>query len=110
MRDTLSNYLMLGGRGGATVAIARDRDRNRIDSLLSIAYEYQLLPEDLMLLWGAKAIEDPQTHKVTDLYELYAIRTNRSGKPDLSGDVVTTARADVDNHSLGVPRLRSRCP
>ena len=101
VRDTLSNYLMLGGRGGATVAIARDRDRNRIDSLLSIAYEYQLLPEDLMLLWGAKAIEDPQTHKVTDLYELYAIRTNRSGKPDLSGDVVTTARADVDNHSLG---------
>ena len=101
VRDTLSNYLMLGGRGGATVAIARDRDRNRIDSLLSIAYEYQLLPEDLMLLWGAKAIEDPQTRKVTDLYELYAIRTNRSGKPDLSGDVVTTARADVDNHSLG---------
>jgi protein-export membrane protein, secD/secF family len=101
VRDTLSNYLMLGGRGGATVAIARDRDRNRIDSLLSIAYEYQLLPEDLMLLWGAKAIEDPQTRKVTDLYELYAIRTNRSGKPDLSGDVVTTARADVDNHGLG---------
>ena len=101
VRDTLSNYLMLGGRGGATVAIARDRDRNRIDSLLSIAYEYQLLPEDLMLLWGAKAIEDPQTRKATDLYELYAIRTNRSGKPDLSGDVVTTARADVDNHGLG---------
>ena len=101
VRDTLSNYLMIGGRGGATVAIARDRDRNRIDSLLSIAYEYQLLPEDLMLLWGAKAIEDPQTRKVTDLYELYAIRTNRSGKPDLSGDVVTTARADVDNHGLG---------
>ena len=101
VRDTLSNYLMLGGRGGATVAIARDRDRNRIDSLLSIAYEYQLLPEDLMLLWGAKAIEDPKTHKVTDLYELYAIRTNRTGKPDLSGDVVTTAKADVDNRGIG---------
>ena len=101
VRDTLSNYLMLGGRGGATVGMARDKDRNRIDSLLAIAYEYQLLPEDLTLLWGAKAIQDPQTHKVTDLYELYAIRTNRSGKPDLSGDVVTTAKADVDNRGIG---------
>ena len=101
VRDTLSNYLMLGGRGGATVGIARDKDRNRIDSLLAIAYEYQLLPEDLTLLWGAKAIQDPQTRKVTDLYELYAIRTNRSGKPDLSGDVVTTAKADVDNRGIG---------
>ena len=101
VRDTLSNYLMLGGRGGATVGMARDKDRNRIDSLLAIAYEYQLLPEDLTLLWGAKAIQDPQTLKVTDLYELYAIRTNRSGKPDLSGDVVTTAKADVDNRGIG---------
>ena len=101
VRDTLSNYLMLGGRGGATVGMARDKDRNRIDSLLAIAYEYQLLPEDLTLLWGAKAIQDPQTRKVTDLYELYAIRTNRSGKPDLSGDVVTTAKADVDNRGIG---------
>jgi len=101
VRDTLSNYLMLGGRGGATVGMARDKDRNRIDSLLAIAYEYQLLPEDLTLLWGAKAIQDPQTCKVTDLYELYAIRTNRSGKPDLSGDVVTTAKADVDNRGIG---------
>ena len=101
VRDTLSNYLMLGGRGGATVGVARDKDRNRIDSLLAIAYEYQLLPEDLTLLWGAKAIQDPQTRKVTDLYELYAIRTNRSGKPDLSGDVVTTAKADVDNRGIG---------
>ena len=101
VRDTLSNYLMLGGRGGATVGMSRDKDRNRIDSLLAIAYEYQLLPEDLTLLWGAKAIQDPQTRKVTDLYELYAIRTNRSGKPDLSGDVVTTAKADVDNRGIG---------
>ena len=101
VRDTLSNYLMLGGRGGATVGMARDKNRNRIDSLLAIAYEYQLLPEDLTLLWGAKAIQDPQTRKVTDLYELYAIRTNRSGKPDLSGDVVTTAKADVDNRGIG---------
>jgi protein-export membrane protein, secD/secF family len=101
VRDTLSNYLVLGGRGGATVGMARDKDRNRIDSLLAIAYEYQLLPEDLTLLWGAKAIQDPQTRKVTDLYELYAIRTNRSGKPDLSGDVVTTAKADVDNRGIG---------
>ena len=39
--------------------------------------EYHLLPEDLTLLWGAKPIQDPKTRKLTNIYELYAIRTNR---------------------------------
>ena len=99
--DTLAKYLQLGGRGGATVGLAQDRDRNKIDSLLALATEYHLLPEDLTLLWGAKPIQDPQTRKLTNIYELYAIRTNRSMKPDLSGDVVTSARADVDQSRLG---------
>lgn len=99
--DTLAKYLQLGGRGGATVGLAQDRDRNKIDSLLALATEYHLLPEDLTLLWGAKPIQDPQTRKLTNIYELYAIRTNRSMKPDLSGDVVTSARADVDQNRLG---------
>ena len=99
--DTLSKYLQLGGRGGATVGLAQDRDRNKIDSLLALATEYHLLPEDLTLLWGAKPIQDPKTRKLTNIYELYAIRTNRSMKPDLSGDVVTSAKADVDHNRLG---------
>jgi len=99
--DTLAKYLQLGGRGGATVGLAQDRDRNKIDSLLALATEYHLLPEDLTLLWGAKPIQDPKTHKLTNIYELYAIRTNRSMKPDLSGDVVTSAKADVDHNRLG---------
>ena len=99
--DTLSKYLQLGGRGGATVGLAQDRDRNKIDSLLALATEYHLLPEDLSLLWGAKPIQDPQTHKFTNIYELYAIRTNRSMKPDLSGDVVTSSKADVDHNRIG---------
>ena len=99
--DTLSKYLQLGGRGGATVGLAQDRDRNKVDSLLALATEYHLLPEDLSLLWGAKPIQDPQTHKLTNIYELYAIRTNRSMKPDLSGDVVTSSKADVDHNRIG---------
>lgn len=99
--DTLAKYLQLGGRGGATVGLAQDRDRNKIDSLLALATEYHLLPEDLTLLWGAKPIQDPKTRKLTNIYELYAIRTNRSMKPDLSGDVVTSAKADVDHNRLG---------
>ena len=99
--DTLAKYLQLGGRGGATVGLAQDRDRNKIDSLLALAVEYHLLPEDLTLLWGAKPIQDPQTRKLTSIYELYAIRTNRSMKPDLSGDVVTSAKADVDHNRIG---------
>ena len=99
--DTLAKYLQIGGRGGATVAIANDRDRSKIDSLLALATEHKLLPEDLKLMWGAKAIEDPKTGKATSLYELYAIRTNRSGKPDLSGDVVVSAKGDVDHQQIG---------
>ena len=66
-----------------------------------LATEYHLLPADLSLLWGAKPIQDPQTHKLTNIYELYAIRTNRSMKPDLSGDVVTSSKADVDHNRIG---------
>ena len=99
--DTLAKYLQIGGRGGATVAIANDRDRSKIDSLLALATEHKLLPEDLKLMWGAKAIEDPTTGKATSLYELYAIRTNHSGKPDLSGDVVVSAKGDVDHQQIG---------
>ena len=57
--------------------------------------------EDLRLLWANNPIEDPQTKKQTDRYELYAIRYSRDGAPDLTGDVVTTSRSEVNQGGIG---------
>ncbi|WP_329904826.1 protein translocase subunit SecDF [Porphyromonas pogonae] len=95
--NTLFSKLSPMSRGGAVVGIARKADMNAIDSLLKIAKEQKVMREDLALMWGAKAVEDPKTKKPTDYYELYAIRTNRTGDPDLSGDVVRSAKSDIRN-------------
>ena len=107
--DTLAKYLQLGGRGGATVGLAQDRDRNKIDSLLALATEYHLLPEDLTLLWGAKPIQDPKTRKLTNIYELYAIRTNRSMKPRPLG-VTSSLRLRLTSTTTASVALSLRSP
>lgn len=82
---------------GTIVGMARAADREEIDAMLHIAKEKKYLREDLMLLWGNAPVKDPTTKKETDLYELYAIRGSRFGQPDLSGDVVTSAKSEVRN-------------
>lgn len=90
-----------GYNSGAVAAIARAADKDKIDSLLEIAYAKGFMREDLRLLWGNNPIEDPQTKKQTDRYELYAIRYSRDGAPDLSGDVVTSSRSEVNQGGIG---------
>ncbi len=84
--------------GGAVVGMAPRANMNRIDSLLKVAKEMKLMREDLTLMWGAKPMQNYETNKLTDNYELYAIRTNRSGEPDLSGDVVTSSKSEIINN------------
>lgn len=86
---------------GAVAGYARAADMDTIDSLLAIAYENGYMREDLRLLWGNNPVVDPQTNKETDRYELYAIRYSRDGKPDLSGDVVTSSRSEVNQGAIG---------
>ncbi len=93
----LFELLQLTPGRGAMVAIARKANLDRIDQLLEQARELKLFREDLLFMWGAKPIVDPQTKKETDTYELYAIRGSRTGDPDLGGDVVTTAKSDIRN-------------
>lgn len=81
--------------GGAVVGMARNADRAAIDSLVQVARERGFIREDLLLLWANAPFVDPQTKKETDYYQLYAIRGNRSGQPDLGGDVVTTAKSEM---------------
>lgn len=92
--NVLFNRLNLVNRG-VIVGMARNANRAAIDSLIQVAKEQGFIREDLLLLWGNAPYVDPETKRETDLYELYAIRGNRSGQPDLGGDVVTSSKSEM---------------
>lgn len=87
--------------GGPVVGTARAANIQTIDSLIAIAHKQGYIREDLMLLWGHKPMNDPQTHKPTDRYQLFAVRGIPTEQPDLSGDVVTRASSDVGQEGIG---------
>ena len=75
---------------GSTVGIAHAKDMNKINEYLNMKQVKEVLPRNLALKWGVKAIDDKE-----QFYELYALKvTNRDGSPALGGDVVTDANAD----------------
>ncbi len=93
-KESLSTYVNFGNYGGAVVGYARAQDMAKVDSMLLVAKDQRLLREDLTLMWGVKPIKG-ENNRTTDVYELYAIRTNRSMTPDLGGDAVSSATADI---------------
>ncbi|MDD2436499.1 MAG: protein translocase subunit SecDF [Massilibacteroides sp.] len=75
---------------GTVVGYAQKNNMAKIDEYLEMKQVKDVLPRNLSLKWGVKAIDEKET-----LYELYAIKvTNRDGTPALGGDVVTDANAD----------------
>lgn len=75
---------------GTVVGYAHVKDMDKINEYLNMKQVKDVLPRNLSLKWGVKAIDEKET-----LYELYAIKvTNRDGSPALGGDVVTDANAD----------------
>lgn len=75
---------------GSAIGIAHANDRAKIDEFLNMRQVKDLLPRNLALKWGVKAIDEKEQY-----YELYALKlTNRDGSPALGGDVVTDAVAD----------------
>lgn len=95
VRESLATYVQLGNFGGAVVGTARAADIAKVDSMLTLARDQRLLREDLSLMWGVKPIKGADG-KSTDIYELYAIRTNRSMTPDLGGDAVVSSTAEIE--------------
>ena len=60
------------------------------DEYLNMKQVKDILPRNLSLKWGVKAIDEKEQY-----FYLYAIKmTNRDGTPALGGDVVTDANAD----------------
>lgn len=75
---------------GASVGMANVRDIAKINEYLAMKQVKDVLPRNLSLKWGVKAIDEKE-----QFFELYAIKvTNRDGSPALGGDVVTDANAD----------------
>ncbi len=72
---------------GSVVGVARSSDIAKINEFLSLKQVKEVLPRNLSLKWGVKAIDEKELY-----FELYAIKqSNRDGTPALAGDVVTDA-------------------
>jgi len=75
---------------GPVVGIANKNDIAKINEYLGMKQVKDVLPRNLDLKWGVKAIDEKE-----QFFYLYAIKkTNRDGSPALGGDVVTDANAD----------------
>ena len=75
---------------GPVVGIADKKDIAKINEYLDMKQVKDILPRNLSLKWGVKAIDEKEQY-----FYLYAIKmTNRDGTPALGGDVVTDANAD----------------
>jgi len=75
---------------GPVVGIADTKNIAKINEYLNMKQIKEILPRNLSLKWGVKAIDEKER-----FFNLYAIKvTNRDGSPALGGDVVTDANAD----------------
>ena len=90
----LASILQFGGYG-STVGVANYKDTAEVNRLLATKEAKAILPKDLSLKWGVKAMD-----KSGQLFELFAIKvTERNGKAPLEGDVITDARNDYDQYN-----------
>lgn len=83
------------GNGGSVVAVFLAKDREKVLAQLNDPKNRSLLPAEMRyikFLWGIQAEE-------SEYSELYAIKGNRDGVPQLSGAVITDARQDYDQLS-----------
>ncbi|MBO7337637.1 MAG: protein translocase subunit SecD, partial [Paludibacteraceae bacterium] len=80
---------------GCVVGMAHYSDTAKIDRYFETKQVKQLLPSDLRLKWGVKAIDDKG-----QIFQLYAIKCkNRDGKAPLEGDAISDASSDFGQYS-----------
>ena len=88
----LSRLIQLRKDDYCVVGYAHKQDREAVSALLATDEAKDILPDDVRLFWGVKAVD-----KQDDLYELYAIKvTTRNGRAVLEGDVVEDAKDEFD--------------
>jgi len=80
------------GRGGPVVGIFLAKDKEKVMAEINSPKNRAQLPAEMRYLkfvWGIQAEE-------SEFVELYAIKSNREGQPELSGAVITDARQEYD--------------
>ena len=95
----LFDALTLNTTGAQGLAVLGTAKRNQIKQLSEYLERddiKSLFPRDMKLLWSKDPVKDFETGELTEDYELYGIRVDRTGKAPLSGDHVTDARAQPD--------------
>ncbi|WP_395044206.1 protein translocase subunit SecDF [Flavobacterium sp.] len=93
--------------GGPILGVVSAKDKDAVDAYLKRADILALLPSDkryVKFVWGKPVeVTDEKTKKVTETYDLYALKSNRDGKAPLSGGVITDARDTFDQ--MGKPAV-----
>ncbi len=86
------------GRSGSSLAVvgySHIKDTARVNKIFAMPVVKSILPRNLKLFWDVKPMD-----KGGNFFELYAIKvTSRDGKAPLDGDVVTSAREEIDQRS-----------
>ncbi|MCT4614646.1 MAG: protein translocase subunit SecDF [Marinifilaceae bacterium] len=88
-------YPQRGGSSKAVVGISHVKDTAAVRQILEMPQMKSVFPSNMKFFWGVKAID-----KAENFFELYAIKvTSRNGQAPLDGDVITTARAEMDERT-----------
>lgn len=74
------------------------KDTATINKILQREDVQQIIPSNMRFLWAVKPIKN-ETIGAPELLELHAIKTTRTGKAPLTGEVITDARQDLDQRS-----------
>lgn len=87
---------------GAVVGYSNLKDTAKVNSYLERPEIQSIIPPNLKLLWAVK----PENH-APNFLSLYAIRTTGAeGGPVLSGDVITDARDNFNEHNQPVVSMQ----
>ncbi len=79
---------------GCIIGLSHYNDTAAVNEMLASAEVKTLLPRDLKLAWGVKAIDNKEQY-----YELYALKvTTKNGQAAMTGEAVSNSSADFDNH------------
>ena len=89
------------GAAGAMVGMAQAKDTAEINRIFRSETAKQILPVDMELKWGVKAID-----KAGKVFELYALKSNSNGKAYMEGDVVTSSKDDFNQEGNPVVTMK----
>ncbi|MFY0607813.1 MAG: protein translocase subunit SecDF [Cyclobacteriaceae bacterium] len=75
------------------------KDTSTINRIIQRADVQSLIPANVKFLWAVKPVKGDASASTSEFIELHAIKTSRTGKAPLTGEVITDARQDLDQRS-----------